>query len=76
MTGHSVMTRVLMELMPMTNDFLAMSLTADRASPSPSPSLWRMRPVTIAALVLGLCKLAFSTAALAWGKYRLGLRPE
>jgi H+-transporting ATPase len=75
LTGHAVMTPVLMVLMLMTNDFLAMSLTTDRASPAPSPSLWRMRNITAAALILGVCKLAFSTAVLAWGEYRLGLPP-
>ena len=75
LTGHAVMTPVLMVLMLMTNDFLAMSLTTDRASPAPSPSLWRMRNITGAALILGVCKLAFSTGVLAWGEYRLGLPP-
>jgi H+-transporting ATPase len=75
LTGHAVMTPVLMVLMLVTNDFLAMSLTTDRASPSPSPSAWRMRNVTGAAIVLGTCKLGFSTAVLAIGKYELGLGP-
>ena len=59
----------------MTNDFLAMSLTTDRASPSPTPSVWRMRNITAAAVLLGVCKLAFSTAILATGKFRLGFTP-
>jgi H+-transporting ATPase len=75
LTGHAVMTPVLMVLMLVTNDFLAMSLTTDRASPSPSPAVWRMRGVTGAAIVLGVCKLGFSTAVLAIGKYELGLGP-
>ena len=75
LTGHAVMTPVMMVLMLVTNDVLAMSLTADRASPSPSPSKWRMRRVTGAAIVLGACKLAFSTAMLWVGKYKLGLGP-
>ena len=75
LTGHAVMTPVLMVLMLVTNDFLAMSLTTDRASLSPSPSVWRMRGVTGAAIVLGVCKLGFSTAVLAIGKYGLGLGP-
>ena len=75
LTGHSIMTPALMVLMLMTNDFLAMSLTTDRASSAPSPSVWRMRNITTAAIILGVCKLAFSTAVLAWGKYLLGLSP-
>ena len=73
LTGHPVMTPVLMVLMLMTNDFLAMSLTTDRASSAPSPSVWRIRNITVAAFILGLSKLLFSTAVLAWGKYHLGL---
>ena len=75
LTGHAVMTPVLMVLMLVTNDFLAMSLTTDRASPSPSPSAWRMRVITGAAIVLGVCKLGFSTAVLLVAKYRFGLNP-
>jgi len=75
LTGQAVMTPVMMVLMLVTNDVLAMSLTTDRASPSPSPSTWRIGNVTSAAIMLGLCKLAFSTAMLWFGKYRLALGP-
>jgi H+-transporting ATPase len=67
------MTPALMVLLFMTNDFLSMSLTTDRASPASSPSVWRMGGITRAAAVLGACKLAFSTSILAFGKFRLGL---
>lgn len=73
LTGHAVLTPALMVLLLLTNDFLSMSLTTDRASPAPTPSVWRMRNITAAALVLGLCKLGFSTAMLATGKIELGL---
>ena len=77
MTGHAVLTPALMVLLFMTNDFLAMSLTTDRASPAPTPSVWRMRNITAAALVLGACKLGFSTAMLAIGKFQAALgQPE
>ena len=75
LTGQAVMTPAMMVLMLLTNDVLAMSLTTDRATPSPWPSIWRMRNVTGAAIVLGACKLAFSTAMLAMGKYHFGLDP-
>jgi H+-transporting ATPase len=75
LTGQAVMTPVLMVLLLVTNDFLSMSLTADRASPSPSPSRWRMQNITIAAIVLGACKLAFSVAVLAVGRFELRLEP-
>jgi H+-transporting ATPase len=73
LTGHPVLTPVLLVLLFMTNDFLAMSLTTDRASPAPVPSTWRMRSITAAAAVLGAGKLAFSTAVLGFGKYQFGL---
>lgn len=72
LTGHGILTPALMVLLFMTNDFLAMSLTTDRASPAPSPSVWRMRNITAAAIVLGACKLGFSTTILAVGKFKLG----
>jgi H+-transporting ATPase len=75
LTGQPVMTPVMMVLMLVTNDVLAMSLTTDRASPSPSPSKWRMRNITGAAIVLGACKLGFSTAMLWVAKFKLGLAP-
>ena len=73
LTGQAVLTPVLMVLMLLTNDFLAMSLTTDRASPAPMPSRWRMRNITAAAVILGLCKLAFTTTMLVFGTFRLGL---
>jgi H+-transporting ATPase len=76
LTGHAVLTPALMVLMLMTNDFLAMSLTTDRASPAPLPSKWRMPNITAATLVLGAAKLGFSTAVLAFGAFWLGLGPD
>jgi H+-transporting ATPase len=73
LTGDPVLTPVLMVLMMMTNDFLAMSLTTDRASPAPSPSIWRMSNITRAAVILSACKLGFSAAMVAFGKHQLGL---
>jgi H+-transporting ATPase len=76
MTGHAVLTPTFMVLMMVTNDFLAMSLTTDRASPAPTPSKWRMRHITAVGVILGACKLGFSTAVLAFGKFWLGLNTE
>jgi H+-transporting ATPase len=76
LTGHVVMTPALMVLMLLTNDFLSMSLTADRASLAARPSAWHMRSITAAGLVLGICKLGFSTAMLALGRFGLGLGVE
>jgi H+-transporting ATPase len=73
-TGHGILTPALMVLMLLTNDLLAMSLTTDRTSPASSPSIWRMRNITLAALALGVCKLCFSTAILAIGNFQLGFK--
>lgn len=62
-----------MVLMMMTNDFLAMSLTTDRASRGTLPSCWRMRSITAAAVVLSACKLGFSTNVVVFGRDWLGL---
>ncbi|MDE2167672.1 MAG: HAD-IC family P-type ATPase [Alphaproteobacteria bacterium] len=75
LTGHAILTPALMVLLFVTNDFLSMSLTADRSSFAPAPSVWRMRNITAAAVILGLCKLALSTSVLAFGRFRLGLGP-
>jgi H+-transporting ATPase len=75
LAGHAVLTPALMVLMLITNDFLAMSLTTDRATPAPSPSAWRMRRITGAAVVFAAGKLGFSTAMLAVGSFRLDLSP-
>ncbi len=75
LTGHAVLTPALMVLMLITNDFLAMSLTTDRATPARSPAVWRMRRITAAAIVFGAGKLGFSTAMRAFGRFHLGLDP-
>jgi H+-transporting ATPase len=72
MTGHSILTPMLMALLLITGDFLTMSLTTDRATPSPAPDSWRVRPITAAAAILGLCGLTFAVGVIAGGKYILG----
>jgi H+-transporting ATPase len=73
MTSHAVLTPMLMALLLVTGDFITMSLTTDRATPSPAPDTWRVRNITMAAAILGLFKLSYSLGMLAVGKYLLGL---
>ena len=73
MTGDAVLNPLLMVLLLVTNDFLTMSLTTDRARPSPLPNAWRIGPITMTAAILGVVKLAFSSAVLAVGHYWLAL---
>lgn len=73
MTGHAVLTPMLMVIVMITGDFLAMSLTTDRVQPSTMPNSWNIGRITAAGVILGICFLAFSTAILAVGKFELHL---
>jgi H+-transporting ATPase len=76
MTGHAVLTPMLMVIVMITGDFLAMSLTTDRVQPSKMPNSWQIGRITIAGVLLGIGFLAFSTAILAVGKFQLHLGIE
>jgi H+-transporting ATPase len=71
MTGHAVLTPMLMVIVMITGDFLAMSLTTDRVRPSETPNSWHIGRISGAGVILGACFLAFSTAILAVGKFEL-----
>ncbi len=73
MTGHAVLTPMLMVIVMITGDFLAMSLTTDRVRPSANPNSWQIGRITSAGVILGLCFLAFATGVLAIGKFELQL---
>jgi H+-transporting ATPase len=76
MTGHAVLTPMLMVIVMITGDFLAMSLTTDRVRPSKMPNSWQIGRITSAGVILGICFLAFSTTLLAVGKFYLHLGTE
>ena len=73
MTGHAVLTPLLMVIVMITGDFLAMSLTTDRVRPSETPNSWQIGRITGAGVILGACFLTFCTVVLAIGKFELGL---
>jgi H+-transporting ATPase len=73
MTGHAILTPLLMVIVMIAGDFLAMSLTTDNVQPSPSPNSWRIGSLTMAGVVMGICLLAFCSAVLAVGKFELSL---
>ena len=75
MTGHAILTPMLMVIIMVTGDFLTMSLTTDNVRPSPMPNAWRIGNLTIAGAFMGLCLLAFCTAVLAIGHFSMGLGP-
>jgi H+-transporting ATPase len=76
MTGHAILTPMLMVLMMVTGDFLAMSSSTDNVRPSQRPSLWKIGPLTVAAVVMGAVDLLFCVSSLATGKFVLGLDSE
>ncbi len=73
MTGHAILTPLLMVIVMVTGDFLAMSLTTDKVQPSPQPNAWRIGSLTVAGIVMAICLLAFCSGVLALGWFELGL---
>jgi H+-transporting ATPase len=76
MTGHAILTPMLMVIIMLTGDLLGMSLTTDNVRPSPTPNAWRIGALTIAGVFMGISELVFCTAVLAIGKFRLGFEIE
>ena len=73
MTGHAILTPLLMVIVLITGDFLAMSLTTDNVRPSPVPNAWRIGRLTMAGVVMGTSLLAFCSGILAVGKFGMNL---
>ena len=73
MTGHAILTPMLMVIIMITGDFLGMSLTTDRVRASPSPNAWKIRNLTVAGALMGIGELLFCTAILACGKYAMNM---
>jgi H+-transporting ATPase len=76
MTGHAILTPLLMVIVMIAGDFLAMSLTTDNVRPSQMPNSWRIGSLTMAGVVMGICLLAFCTGVLAIGKSGMNLGTE
>ena len=76
MTGHAILTPLLMVIVMIVGDFLSMSLTTDNVRASPMPNTWRIGSLTMAGVVMGICLLAFCSGVLAIGKFEMGLGIE
>jgi H+-transporting ATPase len=76
MTGHAILTPMLMVIIMLTGDLLGMSLTTDNVRPSPTPNAWRIGALTIAGVFMGICELVFCTGVLTIAKFHLGLGIE
>jgi H+-transporting ATPase len=76
MTGHAILTPMLMVIIMLTGDLLGMSLTTDNVRPSPLPNAWRIGKLTIAGVFMGVSELLFCTTLLAIAKFRMGFGIE
>jgi H+-transporting ATPase len=72
MTGHAILTPLLMVLIMVTGDFLGMSMTTDNVRPSAQPNTWQIGSLTIAGIVMGVGELLFCTSILLSGAYWMG----
>ncbi len=72
-TGHAILTPLLMVIVMIAGDFLAMSLTTDNVRPSAMPNSWRIGSLTMAGIVMAACLLAFCSAVLLVGRFELKL---
>jgi H+-transporting ATPase len=75
-TGHAVLTPLLLVIAMITGDFLSMLATTDNVRPSPSPNVWHVGRITAGGIFLGFFDLAFCTGVLAVGKYSMGFGVE
>jgi H+-transporting ATPase len=73
MTGHAILTPMLMVIIMLTGDLLGMSLATDNVRASPAPNAWRIGRLTIAGVFMGVAELVFCTAVISFAKFRLGL---
>ncbi|MHB8446555.1 MAG: HAD-IC family P-type ATPase [Rudaea sp.] len=73
LTGHAILTPLLMVIIMVTGDFLGMSMTTDNVRPSPTPNAWHIGKLTIAGAVMGIGELVFCIAILIFGIYQLHL---
>lgn len=72
LTGHAILTPMLIVIVMIGGDFLAMSATTDNVRPSSRPNAWRIGRITFAAIVLGLGNVLFCTAVIAAAYFHLG----
>jgi len=73
MTGHAILTPMLMVIVMMAGDFLGMSLTTGNVRPSELPNRWRIGNLTIAGVFMGVSELAFCVGVLSIGHFHMGL---
>ena len=72
MTGHAILTPLLMIISMLSGDIPGMSLTTDNVKPSPRPNSWQIGKLTMAGVFMGIAELLFCTTSLAVAKYAWG----
>lgn len=63
-TGHAVLTPLLMVLLLIVNDFLTMAITTDHALPSEHPRHWRIGRIIAEGGLYGVATLAYAMVML------------
>jgi H+-transporting ATPase len=63
MTGHAILTPMLMIIVMLAGDFLGMSSTTDNVRPSLQPNRWQIRNLTLAGIFMGVSELASASAS-------------
>ena len=70
-TGHAILTPMLMIISMLGGDLLGMSLTTDNVQPSSIPNAWRISSLTFAGVFIGFFEFVFCTSVLILGKFHL-----
>lgn len=73
LTGHAILTPILMAIIMICGDFLGLSLTTDNVTPSTTPNSWQINRLTIAGVAMGVGELAYCAGLLSYGWLVLGL---
>ncbi|HEY8334526.1 MAG TPA: HAD-IC family P-type ATPase, partial [Tardiphaga sp.] len=73
LTGHAILTPMLMVISMITGDFLAMSSTTDNVRPSAMPNSWHIDTLTVVGIAIGMFDLAFCACALMIGAWVIKL---
>jgi H+-transporting ATPase len=71
-TGHAILTPMLMVIIMLTGDLLGMSLATDNVRPSPRPNSWHIGALTAAGAFMGVAELGFCTAVLVCARLEMG----
>jgi H+-transporting ATPase len=75
-TGHAVLTPLLLVIAMITGDFLSMLATTDNVRASPAPNVWHVGSISAGGIFLGFFDLVFCTGVLVVGKYYLSFGVE